>query len=491
MVEKKYIKYAAAAFVLYLAIHYWGMIANAIGMLLGAVFPLFIGLIIAYIINILMSFYEQHYFTRVNKKWVQKSRRVVCIILAIFTFAAILALIVIIVLPELISSIELLLQEVPAMLSNAYNWVIDNEAVKPFLDPDILNAKIDWQDTVKKVIDFVISGAGGVMNSAISIASSVFSVITQAVIGFIFALYLLLEKEKLLFQVNKLMTVYVKKKIRNKINYVAKIANETFHSFIVGQCTEAFILGGLCALGMLIFRFPYAGMTGAVVGITALIPVAGAYIGAGVGAFMICTVSPMKAVLFIVYIIILQQLENNLIYPKVVGSSIGLPGIWVLAAVTIGGSIMGVTGMLFGVPGTAVIYKLLREDMNEKYYKKDKCKKQVHEKIICKGENKMAVENVKLADFEEKVLKNAGLVLVDFYADWCGPCKMMSPIVDSAAQEVSNLTVYKVNVDEETALAARYKVMSIPTLILFKNGEAVKTSVGLISKEELNDLLKM
>jgi thioredoxin 1 len=152
---------------------------------------------------------------------------------------------------------------------------------------------------------------------------------------------------------------------------------------------------------------------------------------------------------------------------------------------------MGVTGMLFGVPGTAVIYKLLREDMNEKYYKKDKCKKQVHEKIICKGENKMAVENVKLADFEEKVLKNAGLVLVDFYADWCGPCKMMSPIVDSAAQEVSNLTVYKVNVDEETALAARYKVMSIPTLILFKNGEAVKTSVGLISKEELNDLLKM
>lgn len=397
MVEKKYVKLAITAFVLYLAIHYWGVISGGIGMMFGALFPLFLGVIMAYVINILMSFYEAHYFTKVNKKWVSKSRRIVCIILALLTVVAIVALVVMIVLPELLSSIELLLKEVPVVLSNAYEWVINNEDIKPFLDPELLNARIDWQDMVKKVIDFVISGAGGVMNSAISLASSVFSVLTQVIIGFIFALYMLLGKEQLLEQINKLMTVYLKKKVRNKVYYVAKIANDTFHSFIVGQCTEAVILGCLCALGMIIFRFPYAGMTGAVIGISALIPVAGAYIGAGVGAFMICTESPMKALFFLIYIVILQQLENNLIYPKVVGSSIGLPGIWVLASVTIGGSIMGVAGMLFGVPGAAVIYKLLRNDINEKIDKKDKAFEK--EKLTKKQINARLTEKMILSEF--------------------------------------------------------------------------------------------
>ncbi|WP_277215231.1 AI-2E family transporter [Pseudoflavonifractor capillosus] len=140
--------------------------------------------------------------------------------------------------------------------------------------------------------------------------------------------------------------------------------NECFHKYIVGQCTEALILGGLCTLGMLILQLPYATMTGAVIAFTALIPVAGAYIGAGVGAFMILTVSPVKAIIFLIFIVILQQLEGNLIYPRVVGSSMGLPGIWVLAAVTVGGGVMGIPGMLLCVPLAAAFYKLLREDVN-------------------------------------------------------------------------------------------------------------------------------
>ena len=148
------------------------------------------------------------------------------------------------------------------------------------------------------------------------------------------------------------------------VHHVLSVLNECFHKYIVGQCTEALILGGLCTLGMLILQLPYATMTGAVIAFTALIPVAGAYIGAGVGAFMILTVSPVKAIIFLIFIVILQQLEGNLIYPRVVGSSMGLPGIWVLAAVTVGGGVMGIPGMLLCVPLAAAFYKLLREDVN-------------------------------------------------------------------------------------------------------------------------------
>ena len=153
--------------------------------------------------------------------------------------------------------------------------------------------------------------------------------------------------------------------IYTKTKYILTVLNDCFHKYIVGQCTEAVILGVLCTLGMLLLRLPYATMTGTVVAFTALIPVAGAYIGAAVGAFMILTVSPMKAVIFLIFLVVLQQLEENLIYPRVVGSSMGLPAIWVLAAVTIGGGVMGIAGMLLGVPLAAAIYRLLREYVNK------------------------------------------------------------------------------------------------------------------------------
>ena len=159
------------------------------------------------------------------------------------------------------------------------------------------------------------------------------------------------------------MKTYLKPTWYNRLTYFLQTLNSCFHSFVVGQCTEAVILGLLCMTGMMIFQFPYASMVGALIGFTALIPVAGAYIGAGVGAFMIFTVSPIKALLFLLFISILQQLEGNLIYPKVVGSSIGLPGIWVLAAVTIGGGVLGIGGMLLAVPLTATCYQMIRTDV--------------------------------------------------------------------------------------------------------------------------------
>ena len=364
--KKKYIGIGAVAVAVFLIIYYWTAVSNALALGIAAAMPLFVGVVMAYVINILMCFYERFYFKNSKKAWLLKSRRGTCIVLSLVTVVAILAVVIGIVVPEFVSSIELLVKEVPGVLNKAYLWVIQNEDIKPFLDPEVLNAQIDWKKMINDVIDVVVTGAGGVMNSALNIASSLFSFAAQALIGFIFAMYLLLNKEKVLGQFNKLFRVYLKDKVRDKMEYFFAVANETFKSYIVGQCTEAVILGVLCAIGMLIFGFPYAGMTGAVIGVTALIPVAGAYIGAAVGAFMICTVSPLKAVLFIIYIVVLQQLEGNLIYPKVVGSSIGLPGMWVLAAVTIGGGIMGIPGMLFGVPLAATLYKLLRADVNHK-----------------------------------------------------------------------------------------------------------------------------
>lgn len=367
--KKKYIKFGIIALAAFLVIYYWSAIADLIILGLTAAAPLLVGVVMAYIINILMCYYEKKYFPKSKKKIVAKTRRFVCIILAILTVVAILALVLIIVLPEFISSLELILKEVPVVLNKIYTWVINNEEIKPYLDSSVYTAQIDWQGMIKDVINVVVAGAGGVMTSAFSIATSMFSFVAQVTIGFIFAMYLLINKERTIAQINKLTKAYMKDSLRNKLGYFLNVADDTFRSYIVGQCTEAMILGALCALGMMIFRFPYAGMTGAVIGVTALIPVAGAYIGAIVGAFMICTISPMKALLFIVYIVILQQLENNLIYPKVVGTSIGLPGMWVLVAVTIGGGILGIPGMLFGVPMAAVIYKLLRTDVNKKLSK--------------------------------------------------------------------------------------------------------------------------
>ena len=204
------------------------------------------------------------------------------------------------------------------------------------------------------------------MGIATQVVTSIISTTVTLAVAFIFSIYILYWKEKLGNQFTRLFKRYIPDKITNKIFYVLGVLNKSFKSFIIGQCTEAVILGVLCMLGMLILRLPYAVMTGCLIGFTALIPIAGAYIGAGVGALMIFTVSPVQSVIFLIYLVILQQIEGNLIYPKVVGSSIGLPGIWVLAAVTVGGGVMGIMGMLVAVPVASAIYQIVREDVNRK-----------------------------------------------------------------------------------------------------------------------------
>lgn len=358
---KNCLSLAASLFLLYLGIQYWPSVAQIFGALLGAATPLIVGSMIAYIINILMSFYERHYFSKSNSQWATKSRRPVCMVAAFATLVAVVVLIIWLVVPQLVACIQLIAAELPDSLEKASDW-INQHGILPENIAAAL-AGIDWKARIGQILQTVTSGLGNVMDVVFSAVSSAFSGIMTAIMGTIFAIYLLLGKETLSRQLHQITRRYLKSASRNKLYYIMGITNDCFHKYIVGQCTEAVILGMLCTVGMLILRLPYATMIGALVAFTALIPVAGAYIGAAVGAFMILTVSPVQAVIFLVYLVVLQQLEGNLIYPKVVGSSMGLPAIWVLAAVTLGGGVMGIPGMLLGVPLAATLYRLLRDDV--------------------------------------------------------------------------------------------------------------------------------
>ncbi len=206
------------------------------------------------------------------------------------------------------------------------------------------------------------------MGVAVNVVGTVFSSIVTVVLSIIFAIYLLVDKEKIGRQFDRVMRRYMSTKFYERTKYVLSVLDDSFSSFISGQCIDAILVGILCTIGMLILRLPYATMIGAIVAFTALIPVAGSYIGAIMGAFMILTVSPIKSLIFLIFIIVLQQADGNIVYPKIVGSSIGLPGIWVLAAVTVGGGLMGVLGMLIAVPIAATLYKILRADVNGKLH---------------------------------------------------------------------------------------------------------------------------
>ena len=231
-------------------------------------------------------------------------------------------------------------------------------------------SNFDWNDFTSKILNRVGSGVEVIFTGIASVIGAFTMSVTNFVIARIFAIYLLARKDKIMADIRRTKNAFLNEKTNKLVSKVLRTAHDTFKNFFVGQFVEAIILGSLCMIGMTILGFPYAAMTGAVIGVTALIPIVGAYIGAAVGAFMICTESPIKALWFIVFLVILQQIEGNLIYPKVVGSSVGLPGIWVLAAVTVGGGLFGIAGMLLGVPTLATAYKLYHESLEKR---EEKC----------------------------------------------------------------------------------------------------------------------
>lgn len=356
------LKIGVSIFVLYLCIHLWPNAVSLAGTVIGAASPLILGAMIAYVVNILMSFYESRWFPSSKNATVIGSRRVVCMVLAYLSLLAVVVLIVALIVPQLVSCVRILLSEIPGAMTKAVAFIESLDIVPQDLIAPLL--AIDWQSKLLSILETLTSGVTNVMGAVISTVSSVFSALVTGLLAVIFSIYILLERETLKAQFGKLLRRFLNPKWQGRFCYVLHTVDDCFHRYIVGQCLEAVIIGVLCALGMGLLRLPYATMVGALVGFTALVPVAGAYIGAGVGAFMIMTVDPWQAVIFLVFLVILQQLEGNLIYPKVVGSSLGLPGIWVLAAVTVGGGILGIGGMLLGVPLAAAAYRILRDDVN-------------------------------------------------------------------------------------------------------------------------------
>lgn len=341
-----------------------GNIAGFLSALWGAITPLLIGGVIAYLVNIPMRFFERHYFPKSTKKFVLKTRRFVCMLGSFVVLLGVVGIIIRLVVPEFVSCIELLLAKLPDTMSGIVAHLNDLHVLPGEIAASL--SEVDWKASVKSVLDVFSHGAiSDVLGTVVNLVMSVFSGIFTGFLSIIFAFYILMGKERIGGQFRRLYERYLRPAWQEKIMNFLHTMDDCFRKFIIGQVLDAVLVGVLCTIGMMIFGMPYATMIGALVAVTALIPVVGAWIGAIVGAFMILTISPIQALLFLVFLIVLQQLEGNLVYPRIVGDAIGLPGIWVLAAVTIGGGVAGVGGMLIGVPLAATIYRLLKKDVEK------------------------------------------------------------------------------------------------------------------------------
>ncbi len=319
-----------------------------------ALMPIFIGFLIAYVIGILCNFYENRVF-----KIAKKKPRILSVMISILTVFIVIFLIINLVIPQFLSCIKTFIQGAPTALMQA----LENPLVKKIFGQDTTSelSSINWNNIISQVGAFLLKGLSSMQSSG----SSAVSVITASLFGIVFALYFLLGKEQILGSIKRLGKHYLSPDVFEKASHFLSVLNTCSHKYVVAQCTEAVILGALCAIGMAVLRMPYAGMIGALVGLASLVPIVGAFIGALVGMFMVLTVSLPQAIGFLVFFVILQQIEGNLIYPRVVGSSIGLPGILVLAAVSVGGTLFGFVGMILFVPICAAIYALVKEDLEK------------------------------------------------------------------------------------------------------------------------------
>lgn len=326
--------------------------------------PFILGGAIAFVLNVPMNFVQRHLFDeeRIKKsKVLQKMARPVSMILVLIAVFGIVAIVMFILFPQLGETFANLGRSIQAFIPQIQEWASrlfnDNKEIMDMVN----NLEFDWNKIMDTGINFFKNGAGSVVNSTITAAKSIVSGLTTFFIAFVFAIYILLHKEKLGVQAKKVLFAFVRRGRAEATVEVLSLTYNTFSSFLTGQCVEAVILGSMFAVSMTILKLPYALLVGVLIAFTALIPIFGAFVGCGVGAFLIFMVDPMKALIFVVLFLVLQQIEGNLIYPHVVGNSVGLPSIWVLAAVSIGGSLMGVVGMLIFIPIVSVVYALFRE----------------------------------------------------------------------------------------------------------------------------------
>ena len=351
----------AACILIFLGVRYISSIAAAVSWLVHLVRPLLIGVVLALILNVPLGMFERRLFSKKPTPKKLRARRPLAIVLSLVLVFGIFVGVAVLVIPEFVAAVRV----IASMLLSTMDQLAAFESQMDFsrlpFGEYLSRIDIDWLQLRAELELWFKQAGSAIMDRAAGVIGSVASSVIDSLIGFIFSIYVLANKEKLKRQVSRLIRVWLPEKFGGKLIHAARVSADIFRQFIAGQTTEAIILGTLCAIGMWILQIPYAPMVGALVGVMALIPYVGAFISTTVSAFMILTVSPVKALIFVVFLLALQQLEGNLIYPKVVGAKINLPAMWVLAAITVGGNLAGPIGMLLGVPFASSAYALLKE----------------------------------------------------------------------------------------------------------------------------------
>ena len=366
---KKWFKIISFALIGLLIVNNVSVVAGFITKFMDIISPFVVGAALAFILNIPMNFFENKFSKITFKKGKKLNKnlvRVISLLLAIIVIGFIITLIVNLILPEIVNVIKLLIENSPKYMTEIKKFAVDITENMPSIretiqNIDISNAK--FQDQAKTILT-------NVLTFSVSFAGNFVGSIINAIVSLVFSIYILTGKDKLKEQSKRFLHAYLNKEKAESIIEIGRTARRIFKNFITGQCLEATILGALSIIGMFIFDIPYAVPIGVLIGVTALIPIVGAFIGIAIGAVLILSVEPVKVLTFIVFILILQQIEGNLIYPKVVGDSVGLPGIWVLVAVAVGGDLFGLIGMLLGLPVASVIYTLVKDNMNKRLVNK-------------------------------------------------------------------------------------------------------------------------
>lgn len=362
---KKILGIIAFAVVFFTAIQHLNITLSLMGQVLKLFTPLAVGCSLAFIINVLMVPME-NWLTSHPHRWLTRFKRPLSLSLSLICITLVFFILIAMIVPAFEVTISDMIKNAPSFWRGIQAWFATVSADLPVDIGTLPDLEIDWKSVSAWVGKFLSVGGTTVVNATLGATSIFLGTFINLVLGLIFAIYILSQKEILNRQFRKLFYGLIPESVVDRMIEISALTQGVFSKFITGQLTEALILGGLAFVGLLILQIPHALVVSALVGATALIPVFGAFIGIAVGGFLIVMVSPIKALWFLIFIIILQQIEGNLIYPKVVGDSIGLPGIWVLAAVTIGGSALGVPGMLIGVPLTSVMYALLREHVQKR-----------------------------------------------------------------------------------------------------------------------------
>lgn len=343
----------------YCALQNLGTVIAAVAWLFGILSPFLLGSAIAFILNVPMRAIERHLFPGAARG--SKARRPLALLLTLVAVLGVLALASSVIGPGITDAVMSVASQVPGAIQRLQSWLNELSAYLPMIQDFIAELDMDWQSLSRKALDFAQSFGSGLLSSGGGLIGGVVSGVSTFVIALIFSFYILMQKEKLARQGRQVIYALLPPQRGDRMLEVLRLSSRTFSSFLSGQCLEACILGTLFVVAMTIFRMPYALLVGVLIALTALIPIVGAFIGCGVGALLIAIDDPWKALWFIVLFLVLQQVEGNLIYPHVVGSSVGLPSIWVLSAVTLGGSLMGILGMLIFIPLCSVVYALFRD----------------------------------------------------------------------------------------------------------------------------------